>query len=286
MAPMLDSVRSSIQLYRLSTSAVRLIPDFIIIGVQRGGTTSLYAYLSNHLSILPASMKEVHFFDKNFQHGLPWYRAQFPSILHKRLIEQLRGVRISTGEASPYYLFHPHVPKRIAALTPYAKFIVLLRNPVSRAYSQYYHEVEMGHEQLSFEEALEQEEARTKHETERLIQDEYYYSYNHQHYTYLARGLYAEQLEAWFQYFPREQFLILKSEDFYTAPVIVLEQVAAFLNIPTTGFQQTEYKALNSSSYKQSEMDEATKKQLIDYYQPHNKRLYQLIKRDFGWNAK
>jgi len=284
MITVVDTLHSSLKLYRLSTNNIRLIPDFIIIGAQRGGTTSLYAYLCRHPAVLPAAMKEVHFFDTNFQRGLSWYRAQFPSVMHKRLAEQLHGTPVITGEASPYYLFHPRVPERVAALLPATKLIVLLRNPVLRAYSHYHHEVERGHEQLSFEEALTQEEVRTREEVEQLEQNEYYYSYNHQHYTYQTRGLYAEQLERWFQYFPREQFLILKSEDFYAHTSAALEQVATFLNIAPAPFQRTQYTALNGSTYKQPEMNALTKRRLMEYYHPHNTRLYQLLNRDFGWD--
>src|SRR5205823_10005526 len=181
--------------FRATTNPLRLMPDFIIIGTMRGGTTSLYSYLTAHPYIGSAYMKEVHFFDVYYSKGLPWYRAQFPSSVQKYYAERVQKQSFITGEASPYYLFHPHAPKRIAKILPQVKLIVLLRNPVSRAYSHYYHEVTGGHEKLSFEEAIACEEERIGKEAEQLAQNEQYVSYKHRHFSYLARGIYVDQLK-------------------------------------------------------------------------------------------
>src|SRR5207248_7427804 len=148
------------KLYRAATVPIRLLPDFLIIGTQRGGTTSLYRYLKAHPCIGATSNKDLHFFDRRFHKGLSWYRSHFPTKLEKAYAEQLRRLTLVTGEASPSYLFHPHAPKRVAQVLPHVKLIVLLRNPVSRAYSQYHHAVELGFETLSFAEAIEAEEER------------------------------------------------------------------------------------------------------------------------------
>ncbi|HEU5227212.1 MAG TPA: sulfotransferase domain-containing protein [Ktedonobacteraceae bacterium] len=283
--PVRDVAQSSISFYRTMTSSIRLLPDFIIIGAQRGGTTSLYAYLSQHPQIAPAVMKEVHFFDNNFQKGVSWYRAQFPSIVEKYLATNVGKQDFITGEASPYYLFHPHVPQRVAKLVPYVRLIVLLRNPVDRAYSHYYHEVELGRETLSFEEALAQEEARTHEESARIAAEKHYRSYNHQNYTYLARGIYANQLERWLSLFPREQLLVIKSEDFYADPDSIFQQTQAFLNVRPMEHKPPQwYKQYNNSTYKQAKMEPHLRKRLVAYFEPHNDRLYKLLKRDFGWD--
>jgi len=280
-----DTTQSSVKkLYRAMTNPIRLMPDFIIIGTQRGGTTSLYNYLTEHPNIASASTKEVHFFDKNFAKGLTWYRAQFPSTVQKYYVERIRKQDFITGEASPYYLLHPHVPKRVAAIMPHVKLIILLRNPVDRAYSQYYHEVELGHETLSFEEAIQREEERTGKEAEKLAQNEHYSSYNHQHYTYLARGIYVDQLHTWMNLFPKEQFLILKSEDFYADPGTTFKQTLEFLKLPCSAHKERkkEYKQYNNNTY--SKMVAATRKRLIEYFEPHNARLYEYLGVNFGWD--
>ena len=286
MSTLTNFARSSIKFYRLATGPVRLKPDFIVIGVQRGGTTSLYNYLTEHPAIASASMKEVHFFDNNYQRGINWYQGQFPTSMQKYYNTTLHKQFFTTGEASPYYLFHPHTAKRAAEAVPQTKLIVLLRNPVERTYSHYYHEVELGHERLSFMDALDQEEARTRDETEKMQRAEHYYSYNHQHYTYVARGKYAEQLENWFRYFPREQFLIIKSEDFYEKPHAIMQETFDFLGVPASMHkkQPGDYKTYNNSKYGESKLSPEVRKRLTDYFAPHNERLYALLGRDFSWD--
>jgi len=273
------------KVYRGTTSWLRLLPNFIIIGTQRGGTTSLYSYLASHPAIGPASTKEVHFFDLKFPKGMTWYRAHFPSALEKYYIERVQGHTFITGESSPYYLFHPHVPKRVAKAVPHAKLIVLLRNPVDRAYSQYNHEVDGGRESLpTFEEAIDHEEERVKSEREKLLRNEYYVSEHHRHHSYLAKGVYVDQLLNWMNFFPREQFLILRSEDFYANPAEKLQQTLDFLNVPQTTLTsaEQEFKTYNNKTF--TKMHPDTRKRLVEYFRPHNERLYDFLDTDFGWN--
>jgi hypothetical protein len=128
------------------------------------------------------------------------------------------GLGLRSGEASPYYLFHPHVPGRVAEHLPGVKLIALLRDPVQRAYSHYQHEVAGGFETLSFEEAIEAEPARLAGETERLLAEPLYNSFAHQHHSYVARGHYAEQLDRWRPLFGDGQLLMLSSERFFADP--------------------------------------------------------------------
>jgi hypothetical protein len=167
---------------------------------------------------------------------------------------------------------------------PSAKLIVLLRNPVDRAYSQYYHAIELGHETRSFEEAIQGEEERTAQEREKTLKDEHYYSRTYKHLSYLTRGIYVDQLQAWMKLFPREQFLILKSEDFYADTATALKEMFTFLNLPPLEIELREkaYKQYNNNSY--AEMDAGLRKRLVEYFKPHNARLYQLLGVDFGWD--
>ncbi len=148
-------------------------PRFLIIGAQRSGTTSRYEYRLVHPRVAPAARKEIHCFDLRFDKGMDWYRAQFPDC----------AGGLVTGEASPYYVFHPHVPERVRRHLPDVKLITLLRNPVDRAYSHYQHEVRLEREPLSFEEATEREGERLDGELDRMLEDESYYSLRHQHYS-------------------------------------------------------------------------------------------------------
>lgn len=248
------------------------MPDFLIIGTQKGGTTSLYHYLTRHPQILPAAQKEVHFFDFNFERGLDWYESQFPP--------EAKEKNLLTGEASPYYLFHPLVPKRVKLLFPDVKLIVMLRNPVTRAWSHYNHEVRWGFENLSFEEAIAHESERLAGEVQKMFFDETYYSYNHQHYTYLSRGIYADQLRTWLELFPKEQFLILQSEAFYANPADTLTQTLAFLELPPVEIE--DYPKYNAGEYRQ--IPEVLQRDLTHYFMPHNQRLDRDLNVNFSWD--
>jgi len=245
-------------------------PDFIIIGAQKCGTTSLYQYLIQHPQVAPAREKEVHFFDLHFDKGVDWYRQQFPRLGEDQI----------TGEASPYYIFHPLVPKRIYQLFPDVKLIVLLRNPIDRTISHYYHEVRLGYERLGLAEAIAAESIRLEGEVEKMLATSSYYSFNHQHYTYLSRGIYVDQLRYWMGLFPKEQFLILNSEELYTQPGLMLKQVLDFLQLPH--YQLSEYGKFNSADY--PGVDEDIRQQLKAYFLGHNRRLEEYLGVEFNWD--
>src|SRR5215217_8827850 len=134
------------------------LPDFVVIGTQKGGTSYFYSLLTEHPLVRRAAAKELHFFDNKFAEGVGWYRRCFSEG------EQVDGHRTITGEASPSYLFDPQVPERMARIIPEAKLIALLRNPIDRAYSHYQMEVRRGREERSFEEATEEEMTSTEDE--------------------------------------------------------------------------------------------------------------------------
>ncbi len=274
------------KLYRGLTSPTRLLPDFLIIGAQKGGTTSLYNYLQAHPCIAPAERKEVHFFDRrsNLNKGLTWYRGHFPAWVEKYYVQHFRQQAFLTGEATPEYLFLPHIPSKVVKVLPHVKLIILLRNPVNRAYSQYQHAVVQGHETRSFEEAINAQEACLTEEQANLLQDEDYERYTYMQHCYLLRSIYIDQLQRWMHLFPREQFLILKSEALYADPAAILKQVLDFLDVPTSEIQlrKSNYKPYYANHY--SEMDTGLRKRLITFFEPYNARLYDFLGVDFGWN--
>lgn len=249
-----------------------VLPSFLIIGTQKGGTTSLYSYLTQHPNVKAAIIKEVHFFDEQYHFGLDWYKTHFPESLPEGEI---------TGEASPYYLFHPQVPGRVKQTIPNAKFIVLLRNPIDRAYSHYQMMVRRGMESLPFGEAVRAEHSRLHEEYERMESDPGYNSAICSHFSYLKRGLYNEQLERWFRLFPREQFLILNSEELYERAAECYEKVTDFLGMPE--WQLAEYKALHEGGY-EKRIDPETFHWLKHYFAPHNRLLFDNIGESYdGW---
>jgi Sulfotransferase domain len=245
-------------------------PDFVIIGTQRGGTTSLHAYLSAHPQVITPVTKELHFLTDRYERGLDWYLGQFPQELPRDVI---------TGEATPYALFHPLAPRRLLATAPAAKLIVLLRNPVERAYSHFLLERSRGEETLDFAAALDAELERLDGEEARLARDPAYVSHPHKHASYAARGEYARQLERWFGVFPREQILVVRSEDLYERSAETFARVAEFLaiepdlNIPFTAHNET-------SGFP---LDPAIRHRLSEHFAPFNARLADLLGWDPGW---
>ncbi|MFF2089465.1 ATP-binding cassette domain-containing protein [Paenibacillus sp. NPDC058174] len=247
-------------------------PDFLIIGTQKGGTTSLYHHLTGHPNIQAAAIKEIHYFDEQFGRGFDWYKRHFPSNLPAGII---------TGEASPYYLFHPQTPRRVYELLPNVKLIVVLRNPVQRAYSHYRMMVKRGIEQLSFPDAILAEHDRVNDDYNRMAMDSSYSSPNCSHYSYLKRGLYVEQLERWYQYFPKEQFLIMNSEKLFQNPVECCTRAGQFLNIPDwTG---NDFPHLLEGD-EGPEIPADTLAWLQQYFTDPNRKLFELIGEEYDWN--
>jgi hypothetical protein len=255
------------------------LPDFLIIGAQKAGTTYLYHLLTRHPFVDPAKQKEVHYFDVHFGKGNDWYRSHFPRETWRE------DRRILTGEASPYYLYYPHAARRASQVVPHARLIVLLRNPVDRAYSDYQHKFREGREPLrSFQEAIDAEEQRLRGEKEKLLADEDYASPNYRRFSYLSRGVYVDQLKEWRKYFDKDQLLVLKSEDFLERPADTLASVHEFLGLPlweAGDLLGDDPELSHKGSYR--ELDPAVRERLKSYFEPHNQRLYEFLGVDFGW---
>lgn len=259
--------------YRVITAASRCLPHFIIVGTQKGGTTSLYHYLSQHPQIIPSQKKEVHFFDLHYRRGLSWYKAHFPRSKNLRVTERV-------FEASPSYLYHPLVPARIAEMVPQARLILLLRDPTERAISQYFHERRLGHESLTIMDALLAEEERLKPLVENRDFTHKYFFYA----AYKSRGHYAEQIVRYLEYFKRENMLILNSESLFSEPVETLKKVTRFVGVDTD-FSIRDFSARNVSDNRTS-VDNEVHQYLDAYFFPYNERLFSLLGEDFGWNSR
>lgn len=227
------------------------LPDFLIIGAQKGGTSYFYRLLVTHPMVRAAAAKEVHYFDWNAYKGLEWYRGCFPK----------RPQKVICGEASPSYLWHEYAPERIGKTLPDVKLIALLRNPTSRAYSHYLMEVRNSKETRSFEESIETE--ISGQETP----------------AYLKRGHYAEQLARYSSFFQDGRILVLKSEDFFGSPEACVQEAQGFLGLNVIPVPDRERKPRSSGTRMGTEI----KERLSAYFQPYNERLYELLGRDLGW---
>jgi hypothetical protein len=261
-------LRGAVRSYGRATAGLRPLPDFLILGAQKAGTTALYAYLRWHPGIAGPSFKEVSFFDRHYARGERWYRAHLPA--------RPRGM---VGEASPSYLFHPLAPERVAQMLPEARLIALLRNPVDRAFSHYQHEVALGREQLSFEDALAQEDERMRGEVDHMLDDPAYFSYAWWNYTYAARGRYAEQLERWLGAFPRDQLLVLLTDELAADTAGTYRRVLAFLGVEAR--ELGSYPRIFEREY--AGMTPGTRALLEREFAGPNRRLAELLGRDLPW---
>lgn len=230
---LLPAVQRAAYLTGRATSPLRVVPNLLICGAQRCGTTSMYQTLRQHPAVSrPVARKGVHFFDDvTYANGMAWYRAHFPLRARVARRAQATGEPPVIFESSPYYLFHPAAAARIAAALPEAKALVLVRDPVERAYSAYTHEFRRGYETESFERALELEDQRLDGEEERLLADPRYASHPHRHQAYLRRGRYIDQIERLVAALGSGRVLVLDADDFFTDPRPVWEQVSAFVGL-------------------------------------------------------
>jgi hypothetical protein len=254
------------------------LPDFVIIGGKKCGTTFLYHLLGQHPLVEPAASKELHFFDALFDEGIEWYRQCFPAPRWEN------GRRTITGEASPY-MANRLAPERMARVVPEARLIALLRDPIDRAYSDYQMVARKDREHNTFEEAIglqepaEAGEARLSGKEGENSEGEEDANLNDDS-EYLSRSVYVDQLLRWSEFFPREQMLVLKSEDFFERPQETLKIILDFLGLPD--WEPEAYKIRKKGTYEEG-MDPATRRRLEEYFEPHNRRLYDYLGTDFGW---
>jgi hypothetical protein len=257
---------------RRPTARLRTTPDFLVVGAQRAGTTSLYRYLAAHPAVTPPLRKEIQYFTLHHERGDQWYRAHFP----------LAGRAQRTFEATPYYLFHPAAPARAAATVPDAKVIALLRDPVARAFSHWQHNASRGLEHLGFEAALDAETERLAGEDERLAADATYRSDRHRLWSYMARGRYADQLERWLTHYPRDRVLVLRSEELYEHPGPTYARTLDFLGLSAMELETYPRYTRRVST---ARMTDAARQRLVAYFRPHNERLAALLGEKVWWEG-
>jgi hypothetical protein len=273
MGALASPVRQLRASYRELTGPLRGLPSALIIGTQKGGTTSLFNYLVQHPDVRMPFGKEIHYFDLHYERGIRWYRGRFP------YSHRLRGGAL-TLDASPYYLVHPLVPQRAAQQLPEVKLIALLRDPVDRAFSHYQHELRGGRESLSFSEAIAAEAERLAGEEKRLRDAPDYYSYNHHRYSYLLRGQYIEQLHRWMEHFSRAQLLVLQSEWLFRDPAAATSAVYQFLGLAPHRLQH--YKPFLQGRYER-EMVPGLRARLAAHFEPYNRQLYEWLGQEYDW---
>lgn len=279
------AVTNALLVVRRQLDHQRPLPDFLIIGAQRSGTSSLYKYLQLHPAVVASLRKETHYFSHHYLKGEEWYRSHFPSRWYRDWVQKRRGWKTWTFEATPLYLFHPWAAKRAFELLGGTRIVAVLRNPVDRAFSHYHHSVRHGWETLSFTDAVAAEPIRLAGCAERLMADPSYRSKEYLRFSYLARGFYAEQLERWMAHFPRERVLVLRSEDLFDRTLETYHALLDFLGLPSWSPPELTNHSYRGLTQPQSHrMDSALRDQLVETFVPHNRRLSVLLGRDFGWD--
>jgi len=253
------------------TASSRVLPDFIIIGTVRSGSTSLYYNICEHPSVLPAAYDEIGFFDSNYHLGINWYRSMFPK---QKEIDELKkdtGFAI-TGEDTPFYFWKKETAERISDIMPNSKLIVIFRNPIDRAYSNYNLGIRKKTEKLSFEDAINEEMNFLEKHSFRESAD--------RRRSYLSKGFYENQIKIWFDIFPREQIHILSTEDMQKDPEKTLLKIFKFLKIPSYSLKNPQKQ--KSAEYKK--MDDKTREKLLNFYKPYNEKFFQTIQERFDWD--
>jgi len=261
-----------------ATAGLRMEPEFILIGAQRCGTTSLFRALAAHPQVMPPTVRKgVNYFDLNYHRGAQWYRGHFPVTEIARLRTGRHGPP-AAFEASGYYLYHPQAAERLGHDMPTVKLVVMLRDPVERAFSAHKHERARGYEHEDFERALALEDDRLAGEIERIREDPAYESFAHRHHSYRHRGQYAEQLERVFAFFPRAQVHVIDSADYFSQPAREYRRLLDFL-----GLLPFEPGFAAANARPGPPLDAKCRRMLEEHFAPHDKRLAELLGRPPGW---
>lgn len=269
------AARTASEPFARVTAPLRMLPDFVIVGAQRAGTTSLYKYLAEHPAVGRVRLgKGVHYFDTSFDRPMSWYRSHFPFDPERIPFRSGPG---HVGEGAPYYMFHPECPRRIHDALPGVKVIAILRDPIERAHSQWAHESARGFEELDFEAALHAEDERLAGQDE-LLRDPAGRSFAHQHHSYVARGQYAPQVRRLWDVFGQDQVLVLPSSRLFAEPGAVYAETLSFLGL--TSFEAT-YEVHNARSY--SKIEPHVADWLGERFAASNEQLVEMLGSDFDF---
>ncbi|MBI1372040.1 MAG: hypothetical protein GC159_04675 [Phycisphaera sp.] len=267
---------------RRATAAWRVLPDFVIVGAQAAGTTSMYTHLRQHPNVMRSAVREVHFFDARFDRGVNWYRAFFSLRLTAALCGALRGGPMLTGESTPAYMFLPQATRRMAQTLPDAKVIAILRDPVDRAFSQYHKMVRKQQtDGETFEDLIDADKQAALHaDWRRMAEDASFNNWDVQQFDMLTRGHYDDQVASLLEHYPAEQVMVIQSEAMFADTQAVYAHVLKFLGLAPYTLSNLE--ARNVGTYNQKVCDE-TEARLRAYFAPHNARLAELLGVEFPW---
>ena len=255
------------------TSPFRTIPNFIVIGVKRCGTTTLYEQLSEHPCIEKSAHDNLGFFNNNFELGMNWYKSHFVTNFRKKEIERKYG-KFATYDVTSSYIQKKKTAQNIFKTLPNVKLILILRNPTDRAYSEYNQNIIDENESRDFTELIKQEINEIQNMENGNLE------FSSDKINLVKKGIYEKQISPWLEVFPRKQILIISTEEFGEKTTETYDKIFRFLELP-------EYKIKNKKRHRKGTyeaMDDKTRKILDDFYESYNSKLFQKIEETFRWN--
>jgi hypothetical protein len=277
-------VKRSVRGLTSFTGCLRGLPHAVVIGVQKGGSSSLFYYLQQHPQVLlPLNViKEVHYFDDFYSRGINFYRSHFPLTWSMRRRSRQLGMPVITCEATPEYIVHPRAPERIAADLPDARFLVVLRDPIRRAISSYKMQVKRTVEQRSLEQAFQDELARPPLDYTKLSEEDLKSSSRTMTFDYLSRGRYIDQLLRWEQAVGRDRIQVLVSEEMFLQTARAFAEVCNFLGLQPASHIQ--FENINPNA-REATLSTETASALEEYYRDCNSRLFDWLGRKLPWEG-
>ena len=276
------------RMIRNLTSRSRLLPDAIIVGNNKSASNTVFYNLIEHPQIKGSSRRENRFFDANYWRGTNWYRSYFPTKSTKAKFEK-KNSKLIILDSSPTAYLHPYAAERLQKLLPNSKLIILFRNPTDHAYSLYHHRVRMRVENDTFENCILHDQERFE-ETERKWKNDLVreHTWKDLRLSYLSDGIYFNHIEKWFSLFPLKNIHCINVDDLAKEPIFVLNKICNFLNLPEFSFKNYVKKNVNKEDSRKETykpMNQDTRKQLIEFYKPHNAKLESFLNMKFNWDA-
>lgn len=274
------------RMIRNLTRHSRLLPDAIIVGNNKSASNTVFYNLIEHPQIKGSSRRENRFFDANYWRGVNWYRSYFPTKSSKKKFEKNNSKMIIL-DSSPTAYLHPFAAQRVKKLLPNAKLIILFRNPVEHAYSLWFHRFRTKVESETFENCILHDQERFEETEKKWRNDEVReHTWKNLRLSYVSDGLYFNHIEKWFSLFPKENFHCVNIDDLAKEPIVVLNKICTFLNLPEYHFDNYTKKNVNKEDKRKPTyppMNPETRKKLVEFYKPHNEKLESFLNMKFNW---
>ena len=267
------------RLFRRGTSSLRVLPDFLIVGAQKSGTTSLHSYLEEHPQLIaPPNRKELHFFDRHYHAGARYYRSFFPTSFCRWLCTITSGQPMLCFESTPEYMVYAEARERMHALLGPVPLVVILRDPIERVWS-WYRMYSSFNADVEFEALLDADASVAKHEGRELDPALCELTQETERLCPFTRGLYVEQLRALWELWPREAVQVLDFDDLARDPQETTARVLGHLGLKA--LERESWPVFNASE--KSELPQALRARLASYYRQPDEELSELLGWTPGW---